>query len=64
MGVGGQQKDGETGVTGHSGGLCHSQTNKDTGFRMEINNHSMEKLLHRGTDEKRPLHLSSQPDSC
>lgn len=45
-------------------GLCLSQTNKDTGFRMKIGNHSMKKLLHHCTDEKRPLHFSSQPDSC
>lgn len=51
-------------VNGRSIGLCLSQTNKDTGCRMEIENHSMEKLLHHGTDEKRPLHLSSQRDGC
>lgn len=54
----------EAGGTMRAGGLCLSQTNKDTGCRMEIKNHSIDKLLHCGTDEKRPLHLSSEPGGC
>lgn len=51
----------EAGGAVHAGGLCLSQANKDTGCRMEIKNHSMEKLLHPGTDERDPFTSHQSP---